>query len=311
MCKKTYFQAYPHGKNAHTPICLHNRADGCIITVNSTAVAERPDEVNMARNADGKIVVITGASAGIGAATAALFARRGAKVVALNRRQTPDFECIGTDVTDAQAVNAAVAEVVRRYGRIDVLVCNAGMGISGAAESTPEEAVRKIFELNFFGLLNTVRAVVPHMREAGGGTVVTVSSVAAELSIPFQAFYSATKAAVSSLTDALRIELAPFGIKVTSVLPGDVKTDFTASREKNAADDPAYGDRVARSVAVMERDERNGMPPSVIAEDIYRLATMKNPPPRKIGGVKYKVLVAVARALPRRAVSRILGKLYG
>ena len=246
----------------------------------------------MSRNAEGKVVVITGASAGIGAATAALFAQRGATVVALNRRDIPDLECIKTDVTDA-------------------LVCNAGMGISGAAESTPEEAVRKIFELNFFGVLNSVRAVVPHMRKAGAGTIVTVSSVAAELSIPFQSFYSATKSAVSSLSDALRIELAPFGIKVTSVLPGDVRTDFTASREKNTADDPAYGDRVARSVAVMERDEKNGMPPSVIARDIFRVATMKNPPVRKIGGTKYKVLVAVAKTLPRRAVSFILGKLYG
>lgn len=265
----------------------------------------------MARNVKGKVVVITGASAGIGAATAALFAERGATVVALNRRQTPDFECISTDVTDAQAVDSAIDEVVRRYGRIDVLVCNAGMGISGAAESTPDDAVRKIFELNFFGVLNTVRSVVPHMREAGGGTIVTVSSVAAELSIPFQAFYSATKAAVSSLSDALRIELAPFGIKVTSVLPGDVKTDFTASREKNVADNPAYGDRVARSVAVMERDERNGMPPSVIANDIFRLATAKNPPVRRIGGAKYRLLTAIAGILPRRAVSYLLGKLYG
>ncbi len=265
----------------------------------------------MSRNAEGKVVVITGASAGIGAATAALFAQRGATVVALNRRDIPDLECIKTDVTDAQAVQAAVDETIRRHGKIDILVCNAGMGISGAAESTPEEAVRKIFELNFFGVLNSVRAVVPHMRKAGAGTIVTVSSVAAELSIPFQSFYSATKSAVSSLSDALRIELAPFGIKVTSVLPGDVRTDFTASRQKNTADDPAYGDRVARSVAVMERDEKNGMPPSVIARDIFRVATMKNPPVRKIGGTKYKVLVAVAKTLPRRAVSFILGKLYG
>lgn len=265
----------------------------------------------MSGKAEGKVVVITGASAGIGAATAALFKERGATVVALNRRETPGVECIRTDVTDADAVREAFAETVRRHGRIDILVCNAGMGISGAAESTPDDAVRKIFELNFFGVLNCVKAATPYMREAGGGTIVTVSSVAAELSIPFQSFYSATKSAVSSLSDALRIELAPFGIKVTSVLPGDVRTDFTASREKNVADDPAYGDRVARSVAVMERDEKNGMSPSVIARDIFRVATMKNPPVRRIGGAKYRLLVAIAAMLPRRAVSSLLGKLYG
>ena len=185
------------------------------------------------------------------------------------------------------------------------------MGISGAAESTPEENVRAIFELNFFGALNCMRAAAPHMREAGGGRMVVVSSVAAEIAIPFQSFYSATKAAVSSLADAMRIELAPFGITVTQVLPGDVRTGFTAARTKNAEDDPAYGDRVAKSVAVMERDEKGGMSPEVIAADIVRLAAVKNPPPRVIGGGKYKLLVALTRVLPRRAVSYIVSKMYG
>ena len=259
----------------------------------------------------GKVAVVTGASSGIGAAAAKLLKEKGATVIALNRRETPDFECIRTDVTDAAAVNAAFDEIIRRHGRADILVCNAGMGISGAAESTPEENVRAIFELNFFGALNCMRAAVPHMREAGGGRMVVVSSVAAEIAIPFQSFYSATKAAVSSLADAMRIELAPFGITVTQVLPGDVRTGFTAARTKNAEDDPAYGDRVAKSVAVMERDEKGGMSPEVIAADIVRLAAVKNPPPRVIGGGKYKLLVALTRVLPRRAVSYIVSKMYG
>ena len=259
----------------------------------------------------GKVAVVTGASSGIGAAAAKLLKEKGATVIALNRRETPDFECIRTDVTDAAAVNAAFDEIIRRHGRADILVCNAGMGISGAAESTPEENVRAIFELNFFGALNCMRAAAPHMREAGGGRMVVVSSVAAEIAIPFQSFYSATKAAVSSLADAMRIELAPFGITVTQVLPGDVRTGFTAARTKNAEDDPAYGDRVARSVAGMERDEKGGMSPEVIASDIVRLAAVKNPPPRVIGGGKYKLLVALTRVLPRRAVSYIVSKMYG
>ena len=148
------------------------------------------------------------------------------------------------------------------------------------------------------------------MRTQGGGVIVNMSSVAAELAIPFQAFYSATKAAVSSLSAALRNELAPFGIKVTAVLPGDVKTDFTASREKNSADDPAYGERVARSVAVMEHDEKNGMSPDVIARIVVRSALMKNPPVSRVGGWKYVLLVRLAHILPARLVSYILGKMY-
>ena len=189
----------------------------------------------MPDKAKDKVVVVTGATAGIGRAAAAMFKERGAKVVCLARRLSPEFDSIQTDVTDREAVKRAVDEVVRKYGRIDVLVNNAGMGISGAVENTDEAAARKIFDLNFFGVLNVTQAVLPVMRAQGGGTIVNVSSVAAELAIPFQAFYSATKSAVSSLSAALRNEVAPFGIKVTAVLPGDVKTDFTASREKNAS----------------------------------------------------------------------------
>ena len=264
----------------------------------------------MPDKAKDKVVVITGATAGIGKACGKMFKARGAKVVCLARRTTEEFDCIPTDVTDRAAVGAAVRAVIKKYGRIDILVNNAGMGISGAAESTDDAAVRKIFELNFFGVLNVIREVVPFMRAQGGGVIVNMSSVAAELAIPFQAFYSATKAAVSSLSAALRNELAPFGIKVTAVLPGDVKTDFTASREKNSADDPAYGERVARSVAVMEHDEKNGMSPDVIARIVVRSALMKNPPESRVGGWKYVLLVRLAHILPARLVSYILGKMY-
>lgn len=257
-----------------------------------------------------KIVVVTGATAGIGKATAELFARRGAKVICIARRTSQEFDSVSADITDAESVKKAVADIVGRYGRIDVLVNNAGMGISGAAEDTSDDDAHRIFDLNFFGTFHMIREVVPVMREGGGGVIVNVSSVAAELAIPFQSFYSATKAAVSSFSAALRNEVAPFGIKVTSVLPGDVKTDFTSSRRKNPTDNPAYGDRVARSVAVMERDELGGMPPEVIADIVVRLASSKNPPVCRVGGRKYALFVALAKILPARLVSYILGKMY-
>ena len=258
-----------------------------------------------------KVVVITGASSGIGRAAAELFEERGATVVCLARRTVPDFYCISTDVADEHAVFSAVKEIEERFGRIDILVNNAGMGISGAVEDTSAEDAHAIFEVNFFGAFNMIRAVVPLMRRGGGGTIINVSSAAAELSIPFQSFYSATKAALSSLGEALRNEVRPFNIKVTAVLPGDVKTDFTSSRRKNARSSPAYGGRVARSVAVMERDEANGMPPKVIARRILSLALRKNPPVAAAGGAKYAVFLFLRKILPKRLVSYIIGKLYG
>lgn len=235
---------------------------------------------------------------------------RGAKVVCLARRTVEEFDSISADVTDRAAVFAAVEEVKARYGRIDVLVNNAGMGISGSVEDTAYADARAIFDVNFFGALNLIQAVVPVMRDSGGGTIINMSSVAGELSIPFQSFYSATKAAVLSLSQALRSEVAPFNIKVTALLPGDVKTDFTSSRRKNAQNNPAYAGRVERSVAVMERDERGGLPPEAIARTAVRLANSKNPPVKASGGKKYALFLLLAKILPSRLVSYIIGKMY-
>ena len=265
----------------------------------------------MSNRFKGKTVVVTGASSGIGMAAARLFKAEGAEVVCLARRAVNDFECIPTDVTDEEAVFSAVEKIMRGHGRIDVLVNNAGMGISGAVEDTSLPDAKAIFDVNFFGALNVIKAAVPAMRQGGGGTIINVSSVAAELAIPFQSFYSATKAALSSLSYALRNEVAPFNIKVACVLPGDVKTDFTSARKKNAANSPAYGERIARAVAAMERDEENGMPPEKIAKCIVRLASRKNPPVAAAGGTKYKIFLFLKKILPWRLVNYIVGRLYG
>lgn len=264
----------------------------------------------MSKKLQNKIVVITGASSGIGAAAAELFRREGAVVVCLARRTVQGIECISTDVADETAVRAAVAHIIEEHGKIDVLVNNAGMGISGAVEDTAIADARALFDVNFFGALNVVKAALPAMR-AEGGSIINVSSVAAELSIPFQSFYSAAKAALSALSDALRNEVAPFGVKVTCVLPGDVHTGFTSSRKKNAENNPAYGQRVARAVAAMERDEERGMPPEAVARRIVRLACRRHPPVAVAVGGKYKLFLFLNRLLPKRLVRFIVGKMYG
>lgn len=258
-----------------------------------------------------RIVIITGASAGIGNATAKYFAEKGDKVYSFARRKAEGFDSVEVDVTNFDAVKRAVDYVVEKEGRIDVVVNNAGYGISGSIEDTPVESMKRLFDVNFFGATYVAQAVIPQMRKQKSGVIINVSSVAAPLSIPFQGFYSASKAALSSLTESLRIEVAPFNIKVTSILPGDVKTDFTAMRKKNEEDNPVYGERISRSVAQMEKDEQNGMPPIVIAKGVYSLSKKKNPPVYKVGGKKYAILVALSKILPKRLVIFILSKLYG
>lgn len=258
-----------------------------------------------------KIAVITGASAGIGRATALYFKKKGYTVFNISRRPSEDIESVCADISDKSAVDAAVNAIIERAGRIDVLVNNAGTGISGAVENTPENEAHRIFDINFFGAVYAIQAVIPFMRGQGGGTIINVSSSGAPLSLPFQAFYSASKSALSSLGEALRSELKPFNIKVTAILPGDVKTDFTSQRRKNASDDASYGGRIKKSVERMEHDEQNGILPEVIAKNIYRLAERKNPPVYTVGGAAYKPLVWLSRVLPKRAVNYFIGKLYG
>ena len=265
----------------------------------------------MAKSFKGKIVVITGATAGIGLAAAAMFEERGAHVICVARHESDRFESVCADISDGEQVKRAAERIIAKHGGIDILVNNAGGGISGTIEDSDPEDVKRLFDVNFFGALNFIREVLPSMRERGGGTIINVSSVAAQLAIPFQSFYSASKAALSSLSSALRNEVAPFNIKVCSVLPGDVKTQFTSSRKKSLSTNPAYGDRAGRAVATMERDEQGGMPPEVVARAICRLAASKRPPVYGVVGAKYKLVVALSKRLGSRPVNFILGKLYG
>lgn len=257
-----------------------------------------------------KVVVITGASAGIGKATAKYFKDRGDIVYNLARRENPEVNSIKTDITDKENVFNSMAEIVDKEGRIDVLINSAGMGIAGAIETTSDDKMRKIFDINFFGTVYAIQAVLPYMRENGGGRIINISSAGAPLSLPFQGFYSSTKSAVSTLTEALRIEVAPFNIKATSILPGDIVTEFTDKRETHINED-IYKDRVTASVGKMSKDELNGMSPNSIAKLIYKVANKKNPPIYVTGGLSYKLLVQLSKVLPKRLVVYLIAKLYG
>ena len=211
---------------------------------------------------EASVAVITGGSSGIGLNAARALRDRGLNVYELSRRAEnaePGVTHLQADVTDETQVNAAVAEILRREGRIDILINNAGFGISGAIEFTPPQEARRQFDVNFFGMVNMNRAVLPVMRQQGGGRIVNMSSVAAPIAIPFQAYYSASKAAVRTYSLALASEVRPFGIEVCVIMPGDIATGFTAARRKSCGGDDVYNGRIARSVAVMEHDERTGM----------------------------------------------------
>lgn len=259
-----------------------------------------------------KVLVITGGSSGIGLATVQLFAARGWQVFELSRREAElpaGVRHIRCDVTDEDTCREAIATVMAETDHIDVLISNAGFGISGAIEFTETADAKRLFDVNFFGALNITKAVLPHMRAAKGGRIIYTSSVAAPLSIPYQAFYSASKAAINDLALALQNEVRSFGISVCCLLPGDVRTGFTAAREKSIAGSDVYP-HIERAVAAMEHDEQHGMPPEQMARCFWRMANRRHVRPYYVGGFQYQIFCLLEALLPKRLSNRIVGLLY-
>ncbi len=259
-----------------------------------------------------KTAVVTGGSSGIGKETAIALKNRGYLVYEFSRRESLNEGIlhVGCDVTSESSVKAAVDRVINEQGRIDVLVNNAGMGISGAVEFTELEDAKRLFDVNFFGTVNVTKAVLPHMRKAGGGRIINISSVAAMTPIPFQTFYSASKSAISTYSQALANEVRPFGISVCAIMPGDIKTGFTGARKKSELGDSEYSQRISRSVARMEHDEQTGMSPEVAGRYIAKIAQKRSVKPLYSIGFAYKAACVVATLLPSRLRNFILRVMY-
>lgn len=260
-----------------------------------------------------KVAVISGASSGIGKETAALLVEAGWRVFAFNRGKAdiPGVESVTVDITKTEDIRRGVEAVKQQAGRVDLLVNNAGMGIAGASEDTSDESAFYQMDVNFFGAFRLAREVLPLMREQGGGRIVNVSSIAAVFFVPFQGFYSASKAAVNALFTAMQNEVRPFGILISNVMPGDTKTGFTDNRRKCADASPVYRERMEHSVAVMEKDERNGMPARAVAREILRQAARRKPKPFVTVGFKNKTLVFLSKILPAALVNRLVYSIYG
>ena len=259
-----------------------------------------------------KTALVTGGSSGIGRCTASALSQSGYTVYEFSRRDIPikGVKHMSVDVTDEASVQAAVEQILRERGSIDILVNCAGFGISGAVEFTELKQAKAQFDVNFFGTVNVSRAVLPSMRRHRGGHIVNISSVAAVAHIPLQAFYSASKAAVSSYSCALDNEVSPYGVRVTAVELGDIHTGFTQARQKTASGDDEYGGRISRSVSQMEKDELSGMPPEVVGTYIARIAQKKNCAPICVVGTKYKILSFLCKILPGTLRGKIVDFIY-
>ena len=242
-------------------------------------------EARTSRKSDGgKVVLITGASTGIGKVCGEHLAGLGMTVYGASRSLAESdggqFHTLRMDVTDDASVRDGVQQIQERHGRIDVAINCAGYGIAGAVEETsPQEAMAQ-FDTNFFGVHRVCRAVLPTMRQQNDGVIINVSSLAGLLAVPFQAFYSASKFAMEGMTEALRMEVRPFGIRVVLIEPGDFKSEFPANRVNTAdsANSEVYRELLERCVGVMREEEKNGKVPYPVARLLERI--INDPSPR-------------------------------
>lgn len=265
------------------------------------------------------VALITGASSGIGSEAALLFTKAGYTVYGASRRGTLPALPEGTagsmlplamDVSDDQSVEAGVASILQKEGKIDVLVHAAGNGLAGPIECCTAADAAAQMDVNYFGALRLLNQVLPAMRKRKSGTVVLVGSVGGIFTIPFQTLYSSSKAALAMLSDGLRLELKPYGIRTALIEPGDVNTGFTAARRPVGRTCSAYAEAYARSIGRMVRDEQNGMHPRVVAAAILRAARSKNPPPHTAVGGMYRTFVFFKRLLPARLIEEFLYAMY-
>ena len=264
-----------------------------------------------------KVVLITGVSSGFGKHTAELLAEKGFKVYGTSRKDIDHdvrINLVKMDVRDQQSIQNAVQTVLQKEGMIDVLINNAGMGISGAIEETSVEEVDLQMGTNFMGAFFAIQAVLPAMRTQGVGTIINIGSIGGLMGLPFQGFYSASKYAIEGLSEALRMELKQFNIHVVVVNPGDFKTQFTANLKlivKAGASSP-YETQFKKTLTIIEKDENGGMHPTYIAKKIYAILKKNNPGPRYVvSSFEQKLAVILKYILPDSLNAMILEGHYG
>lgn len=259
-----------------------------------------------------KVVVITGATSGIGKQTAQFLISKNFTVYSLSRRigDLPEVKYLTCDVTNESQIKESIDTIIANENRVDILINNAGLGVSGSIENTSYEDIKKTIDLNIISMIRVTQLCLPYLRLTKGN-VINIGSIAGVLSIPFQTMYSLSKAAVLSFSEGLSLELRPFGVKVTCVMPGDTKTSFTENRFKSESKDSIYFERFERSLTKMEKDELGGVNPIKVAKVIYKVILKKNPPVKTAVGFSYKLFLFLNKILPGRLVMYILYKMYG
>jgi short-subunit dehydrogenase len=267
-----------------------------------------------------KTVFITGTSSGIGRLTALYFANQGWNVAATMRNPDQERE-LGTvaniklyclDVTDSNSIQKALEAAIQEFGRIDVLVNNAGYGADGVFEAMSDEVIEKQFDTNVFGLMRLTRAIIPHMRKQRGGIIIQIASMGGRVTFPLYSIYHGTKWAVEGFSEALHYELEPFNIKVKIIEPGSIKTEFYgSSRQFIMRDDlTMYQNFVDKVDKLSQETGKNGEPPELVAQEIFKAATDGSNKMRYLIGKPAPLLLSLRRVLPDSLYFYLIRRIY-
>ncbi len=263
-----------------------------------------------------KVVLITGGSSGIGKSIGEFLVGKGFVVYGTSRNpdkiENHPFNLLKLDVNDTSSIESAILQVISNEGRIDVLVNNAGMGITGAIEDTPTDEMRKAFDTNLFGAVDMMKAVLPQMRKQKEGLIINITSIAGYMGLPFRGIYSASKGALELVTEATNMEVKKFGINVVSVAPGDFATKIASGRYHTPVyDESPYKEIYQNNLDVMNAHVDDGSDPIEMAKSIYKI--IQNPKPNihyKVGNFMQKFSVVLKRILPDKIYEKLLMNHY-
>lgn len=263
-----------------------------------------------------KVVLITGGSSGIGKSIGEFLSQKGFTVYGTSRspERYPDsiIKLVALDVADVLSVEKAIETVANEAGRIDVVINNAGAGITGPIEEIPNEEIKRNFETNLFGPINVIKAVLPQMRKQNSGLIINITSIAGYMGLPYRGIYSASKGALELITEAFRMEIKDFKIHMTNVAPGDFATNIAAGRfhapvVKGSPYEKTYG----KVLKAIDEDVDSGDDPIMVSNMIYKIINTSNPRIHyKVGAFMQKFSIVLKRMLPDKVYENMLMNHY-
>lgn len=259
-----------------------------------------------------KVVLITGGSSGIGKSIGEFLHHKGFVVYGTSRNpeqvSNSVFPLVALDVRNTDSIVAAVAKIIATSGRLDIVINNAGVGITGPLEEIPTNEIKNNFETNFFGPIEVMKAVLPQMRTQKSGLIINITSIAGYMGLPYRSVYSASKGALELITEALRMEVKSFGIHITNVAPGDFATNIASGRfHAPLIKDSAYEIPYGNTLKMMDEHVDSGNNPTEMAEAVYQI--ILNPNPRihyKVGAFMQKFSIVLKRILPDKVYEKML-----